>query len=257
MPAPFLKFYKEPGSLRYNFRMGVGRSSLFLTLVVRFRRVFCRGVVHGFTFGLSFALHFPAWTAPLPPTIEPQAPQAPQASTAAPENPAAPEQLETLDIVAPPPPLRAAAKDRESFHPYRKALTFGAGSGYDTAEAEESEPGVVHLLSAQYLFGRPDRTLWEGGANLLSDGSGSLHVSRRFIYSQSRLRPYSKIGVGIRIAPEDKLVTVLEFEHYQLRAASGFEFSTRLNTSVRAETELVASGHSIFAGVMLGHVWAY
>jgi hypothetical protein len=71
------------------------------------------------------------------------------------------------------------------------------------------------------------------------------------------LRPYTKAGLGLRIVPQDQLVTALRFQHYQLRGAAGFEWMFRLAMSARLELETAISGQGLQAGVIIGYVWAW
>lgn len=156
---------------------------------------------------------------------------------------------------APPSGLRAPP---EYFYRYRRAITARVGLLYDTKASEDTNTHT--LLGVQYLFPGPELKSYEAGADILSDGTGVAHAARRFIYSRTKFRPYTKAGVGVRIVPSDQLATFIRYENYQLRAAAGFEylfFVYGKEMNVRLETEVTASFRSVQADATIGHVWAW
>ena len=162
--------------------------------------------------------------------------------------------IQSLDI-APPPPAVEADREPEFFYRYRHAISFHAGFAYDTKSAAEGKP-ILSRFGAQYLF-PVDLKSYEAGADLLSDGAGVIHASRRWIYTRTKLRPYSKAGVGLRIVPADQLATFLKYDNYQIRGAIGFEEIVNVPTSFRMELEAMASTRSAQVSLLFGGVWAW
>jgi hypothetical protein len=142
--------------------------------------------------------------------------------------------------------------DREIFYSYRHALTLRAG----LVPEDFNFRTPLKTIGAEFLF-YYNLNAWEGGADLHSDGSGTIHGSRRFIYSQNYIRPYSKLGVGIQVIPSEQLVTFLKYQHYQFRAGIGCEYLIKRASSVRLELEVIASLQSTSTGATLGYVWAW
>ena len=158
--------------------------------------------------------------------------------------------------IADPPPAPYIHPDRaEYFYRYRHALTFDTGLTYDTVDS--SNAGPLARFGTQFLFSTAERRKYEVGADLLSDGSGSISGARRFIYGEGRFRPYTKAGFAVRIVPADQLTTVLKYENYQIRGAVGFEQLTNGSMSFRLEFELMASSRSQAASLTVGTDYAW
>jgi hypothetical protein len=159
----------------------------------------------------------------------------------------------SIDISPPPPIPPGYQQKQEYFHKYRQALTAQIGFVYDTKAVSDGTE-MLSRLGAQYLFTTESHLNFEGGADLLSDGSGAIHVSQRKIYGQSRFRPYIKAGAGVRIVPADQLATFLRHENYQIRAAAGFEQLFKDPYSYRLEIEAMVSSRSQAGSVLVGLV---
>lgn len=165
----------------------------------------------------------------------------------------------SLDIApAPPaPPVPAERRVRlDYFHKYRKGLSAMVAAVADTKRVQNEE-GILTRGTVRYLFHDRDLKAFEGGADLDSDGTGAIHLARRFIYAQTKFRSYEKLGVAVRIDPDDQLGTFLRYQHYQLRGAAGFEYLWREPASYRIELEGSASFHSLQAGIYAGVTWAW
>ena len=152
------------------------------------------------------------------------------------------------------PPLRPRTPEElEYFYPYRKALTVHVGPVYKTNDT--SKPYTVG--GVLYLFPYKKLQSLESGAELISDGSGVLHLSRRFILSRGSFRPYWKVGGGIRIIPSEQLVTFIQLKNYEVRSAIGFESLVRGAQSVRVEGEADWSTNGAQLIATIGYVWAW
>lgn len=166
---------------------------------------------------------------------------------------------ESVDMTkVPPPPPTSFSWTTEYFYRYRRAITLRGGSLYDT-KATDGEK-LHSLLGIQYLFATRDLKSYEAGADLLSDGTGIAHLARRFIYTRTRFRPYTKVGFGVRIEPADQLATLIRYENYQIRGAGGFEYLFTLakrEINLRFEAEAAASFRSVQGSATLGGVWAW
>lgn len=175
------------------------------------------------------------------------------------EEPPSPEQtmqLEAMDI-SKPPVRRVQPEEREEFFfPYRYSIAIRLAPVFDTATTVDGR-NVIYLAGVQYLFPLQDLKAFEAGADLLSDSSGAIHLSRRYIFSRSRFRPYTKAGFGLRVVPADQMVALLKYQNYQLRGAIGFEHLFRLPMSFRSELEVTAGMRSFQAILSLGYVWAW
>lgn len=166
------------------------------------------------------------------------------------------EMRRTVDIAPPPPLPDGYEKRQEYFHKYHQALTAHIGLVYDTKAADVGT-GMLTRVGAQYLFQTKDRFALEGGADLLTDGSGSIQLAQRKIWGQSRFRPYIKAGAAVRIVPSDQLATFLKHENYQARFAGGFERLVKDPYGARVELELMVSARSQAASLLLGGVWSF
>jgi hypothetical protein len=165
------------------------------------------------------------------------------------------KRLETIDITQPSGPPPKIERTVEYFYRYRKAFTARLGAGYDSKAAADGkgnlyDAGISVLLPYQLQS-------YEAGADLFSDGSGLLHAYQRFIHGTGRIRPYSKIGAGVRIVPEDQLATVLRYQHYQLRGGGGIEFMTKEPISARMDFEAALSARGAQALLTVGCVVAW
>ncbi len=158
--------------------------------------------------------------------------------------------------VAPPPPAPPRSARLEYFHKYRRGLSFMGGPVIDTKRIQNKESALMRG-SIRYLFKDRELRGFEAGADLDSDATGAIHLTRRWIYSQTRFRPYEKLGLAIRIDPDDQLGTFLRYQHYQLRAGAGFEALISDPASFRLELEASASFHSLQAALVGGLVWAW
>lgn len=229
------KFYEKNAALRYDFLMSLARSLIFLTFVLA-----CCALPSGSAVAAKSVGS---------PNLDDEADAA-----APPENEN--EMRKSIDIAPPPPVPPGYERKQEYFHKYRQAISAQIGLVYDTKAASDGTD-TLSRASVQYMFTTEGRLNFEGGADLLSDGSGAIHVSQRKIYGQSRFRPFIKAGAGVRIVPADQLATFLRHENYQIRAGGGLEHLVRDPYSVRIELELMASSRSQAGTLLVGGVASF
>ena len=148
---------------------------------------------------------------------------------------------QSVDIVVPPPIDRLALQREETayFHPYRYGLTVYIGQLTDTAATNISDnsSSTPQMAGVQYLWRAKSGVNYEAGADLFTDGTGSLQIARRYIMGQDAFRPYWKWGVGLWINPPDQLAAFVNFGHLRLLGAGGFEYHLFGHSSVRLEVE--------------------
>ena len=209
-----------------------------------------------------------AKSAPVPNLSDPRPPP-----TKLPEfTPAQEAARKSIDIAQPPPiVIRPPNQSDEFFYHFRKSLTVRSGIVYLSKPEESSDDGslgdsgnissdgkqLLSILGVEYMFPDADLRSWESGADLISDGSGVLHIARRFELSRSRFRPFYKLGVGVRVIPSEQLVTFIRLSNYQLRAAFGFEHSVGARQSLRVDFEGLVATTQLQAGCTIGYVWAW
>ncbi len=165
------------------------------------------------------------------------------------------ERAASIDIAPQSPAPPEAARKIGYFHKYRRGLSAQINSVYDTRYPSDSAPLVRGSLNI--LFNDDQLRSYEAGTDLLSNGTGSLTLARRWIFSRERFRPFTKAGVAVVLDPNDQLTTFLKVEHYQARASLGFEQTFSDPISLRFEIE-AAVGSTAFEGIIgVGLAWAW
>jgi hypothetical protein len=161
----------------------------------------------------------------------------------------------SIDIAPQPPASPDAVRKIGYFHKYRQGLSAQINAVYDTREPAESKPLTRGSLND--LFSDDQLHFYEAGADLLSNGTGSLSLARRWIFARTRLRPFTKAGFAVVLDPNDELRTFLKVEHYQARASFGFERLISDPISVRFELEgaVGTTAVQVIAGVGLAWAW--
>jgi len=155
--------------------------------------------------------------------------------------------------IAQPPPGRGVRVQQDYFFPYRRAFSLRFGQVYSSAKAGSP----TGLVGVELMLTNEERESYEAGADLLTDGGGDLHLARRFIFTQSRLRPYAKIGAGILVNPADGLALLVNFSNYRAIASVGAELLVRRAESLRLDVEVAASTKAMHAIASLGYSWAW
>lgn len=163
---------------------------------------------------------------------------------------------EATDIAPQPPARPVEARRLGYFHKYRQGLSI-LGLGVADSKQLQDPGGALFRTSLLYLFSDDALRGYEAGAELLSDGTGAISLSRRFIFERTRFRPYTKAGFAIRIDPKDQLATFLRYEHYRLIGAAGFELNLNDPISLRFECGLGASFRSLEANAGAGLAWGF
>ena len=163
---------------------------------------------------------------------------------------------QTIDIGQPPPaPPRRDNAEQEFFYPYRNSLTARLGGALINSAVTNG--GFQTVLGVEYSFTTPSLNIYEAGADLIADGTGHLHFSRKIVYSRARFRPYVKLGAGLLINPADSLVTFIKYQNYEIRASMGSEQLMWAPRSVRLELEGLLGGNTAQIGVTVGYVFAW
>lgn len=159
---------------------------------------------------------------------------------------------DTVNIAVPPPTKQAIVTQREYFYPYRQAIALRTGLAFGSGDGSGAKIGGV-----QYQFVNSTFLIFEAGADLATDGTGSLSFARRWIYSRSRFRPYTKAGGGILVKPSDGLAFFVNYSNYRIDGAAGAEYSIRKSQSLRAELETAVSLKAFLVMATVGYVWAW
>jgi hypothetical protein len=227
-------------ALGYNFRMSLRSVPIFLTFVL------CAILA---TSEVSIA-------AP-----SPTSPSLDETDTSVQDDKASADQeLKSQTVIVTPPPAGPNTRpaENEYFHPYRQALSARLGqvmSSFEGIDDAKSKSWVVGGL--QYLFTTRANRFYEAGADLNSEGSGTLHLQRRWIFSRAKFRPYTKAGGGVIIIPSEGLVSFLRMQNWQLRGAGGAEQLVWRKLSVRAEIEATLSQNGYWLIGSIGFVWPW
>ena len=144
----------------------------------------------------------------------------------------------------------------EYFFPFRSSLSPRVGIVYN-AEAMEEKHGLLYVIGFQYLFQTRDMKSYEIGADIITRGTGRLHLARRWLLTRTRTRPYLKAGGGFVLKPEQGMTTFIRYENLQARGAIGVEVLLTPPLSLRAEAELAAGIDQQEGIVTAGYSWAW
>ncbi len=145
------------------------------------------------------------------------------------------------------------------FYKFHNELGAQIGMLYDT-EVRGGEKHLHKTVSLRYLY--PDHKLqsWEWNGTFISDSTGTLSFSRRFIGSQDRFRPYNSIGLGLHLLPAEPLGSFIRWRQYQMRGAAGCEYTSQMFSTElhwRAEAALALSFRSQQADLSVGLMWPW
>ena len=136
---------------------------------------------------------------------------------------------------------------------YRRSLSVLAG----TVNGLSGLDDIQYLFGSRFSFATESDALYEAGADVLTNGRGTVHFARRLVFGRSQFRPYAKAGVGVDLDPREGLTGILRLENFQARAALGAEQSLTQATSVRFEVEALISGRLQQALALMGLTWAW
>jgi hypothetical protein len=175
--------------------------------------------------------------------------------TQAPESKADDISRETVDIAQPPPLKEPLVSEREFFYQYRQAITIHAGEALSSVTTNDTSMPLV--AGIQYEYMTQERKTYEVGADLLSDGTGTLDFAKRWIYTRTRLRPYTKAGGGLLVKPSDGLAALVNFVNFRVEGAAGAEYLLRKSQSIRADLKAALSTKAFVVIGTFGYVWAW
>jgi hypothetical protein len=153
-------------------------------------------------------------------------------------------------------PLSKVSTANDYFFRYRRAITLRAGSFHRLNNLPE--PGG--LISVLYWFPLKDLRGVELGADLVvhdQQESGTIHFASRHVYGNDRFRGFYKFGGGIRIVPDEQLVTFLKLANWQMRLGTGFEYAVLDPVSIRLDVESAVSTQFISLMATLGLAFAF
>lgn len=160
---------------------------------------------------------------------------------------------EVVEISELPPEQGNFTPYQEYFYPYRRAFTLRLGQIVSTPEVQK----LTTISGIQLFYTTEELVSYEAGADLLTDGRGNIHVSRRFMHAQGKFRPYTKAGAGILVDPADGLALFVNFDNYRLLGAAGFELLVDRTQSARLDFEIGIGSRSVQAIASVGYVWAW
>lgn len=144
----------------------------------------------------------------------------------------------------------------EYFYPYRRSVSPRLGTLFNSSEYADDK-SILYLVGFQLLFQDQFRRSFEGGLDLVSNGTGRAHFSHRWFHSRSRFRPFSKVGLGVKIIPKNGLATLVKFDNWQARGAIGFEHLLLAPLSFRCELEAAVGPRDFEAAIVAGYSWAW
>jgi hypothetical protein len=199
---------------------------------------------------LALVVSHPAWAAKEDPSPDFSEEADPNAEAV---NADSKSKMDSVEI-AKPPPFSPRETQTEYFFPYTRSMSARFGGVYDSKQF--GDKGVVYIAGISLLYRYKQKYFFDFGFDLRSDSTGNLYGERRWIYSRSRFRPYTKAGMGLNLIPSDQLVTFLRFKNYQVRGAIGAEQIFISPMSFRYELELLQSDVTAII-LCLGYSWAW
>jgi hypothetical protein len=197
----------------------------------------------------------PTFAAPAPP--QPDLDQPIEAETQSAE----PDKSKTDTITITPVPVPASESDggvvgSEYFYRYRNSMSPRVGMVFNSDEYTEDKR-ILFLVGFQFFYQTRSQKSYESGLDLVSNSTGRAHFQRRWIFSRTRFRPYTKAGLGVKLVPRDGLATILKFTNFEARGAIGFERLLLAPLSLRMELELTAGPREFEAIASAGYSWAW
>lgn len=169
--------------------------------------------------------------------------------------PATAEELDRARQVqlTPPPVKKESAREDDYFYRYRQSLMFRGGALVDSNQTNM----LGSNIGFQYRFPFDISRRFEIGADLLNEGAGVLHASQFQFSDDSRLRWFSKYGVGIRVIPSQQLVTFLKLANWQARLGGGSEWTVIDPFSLRLEVEGAISTEKLTVIATVGFAYGW
>ncbi|MGE3973001.1 MAG: hypothetical protein AB7F59_00595 [Bdellovibrionales bacterium] len=160
--------------------------------------------------------------------------------------------------IAEPPPLKnnTVKKTNETFYPYQTAISPRLGMGSDSSRF--SNLTFHHLFGFHFMLPDPNGRHWEVGTDVINDGTGVLSVGKKFVFKHNNpTRHYLKAAGAVRIVPSEQLNTLLKYEYFQIRGATGFEYFLDDPISARVDCEVFASTKYVGIQFVIGYSWAW
>lgn len=161
--------------------------------------------------------------------------------------------MESVEI-AKPPPFSPRETQAEYFFPYTRSMSARFGGVFDSSQF--SDKGLIYLAGISLLYRYKQKYYFDFGFDVRSDALGTIYGERRWVYSRSSFRPYTKAGLGLNLVPADQLATFLRFKNYQARVGLGAEQIFITPMSFRYEIELLQSDVTAII-LSLGYSWAW
>lgn len=150
--------------------------------------------------------------------------------------------------------------DKKTFFPYDSSFTIRSGAAINFKELRKephnSETPVV--VGFKYMQESKNSTHHEYGMDLITadDPLFFLNWGYKFIIDHTdNLRPYYKLGLGMRFDEGDHLETPFDFKSYSLLASVGLEDLLSDPHSVRLDLDLHAGTEDFLILLCVG--WAY
>lgn len=153
--------------------------------------------------------------------------------------------------------------ERETyFFPYHRAFSMRTGATLNFKELSEKDGDkkVPILFGFKFMLNSENSKHQEYGLDLLAGTESVLYVNGGYKYiidHTSNLRPYYKIGAGLRFDQGDHLETPFDFESYSLMLSAGLEDLMRDPHSFRLDLDLLVGKEDFLAMIGLGWSFAY
>lgn len=161
---------------------------------------------------------------------------------------------ETVDIAEPP---KTGLRPTKSgyFYRYRQSFTMRTGGMYHWQMPDQSETQTI--LGIQFSFMTESRSRYEIGADQISGGNGAIHLARKWVFDDSKFRPFSKAGLGLIVEPQNNIASLLKHKNFLIEGSLGFEYLIFDPQSIRVEIEGGLGSETLQALLLLGYVWAW
>lgn len=166
------------------------------------------------------------------------------------------DKLDLIEISPAPKILKKRPEEKSDyFFPYSKSLSARVGYLFDNQKF--SDKSFIFFGGVILQLRQDISKYYDLGIDLTSDATANIHAERRWIYTRTKFRPYTKAGLGLNLKAEEQLTTFIRINNYQLRWAIGFEQLYLNPMSWRFEFEAFAGLGSVGAQASVGYSWAW